>query len=174
MGAMTNTTSPSSFYNQGAVVQSTSNGSIADSVVAENNAATYAAEAAASAAIAATSLNGEIICTIDGNGSAIGTGVKADFPIGFACVINSMTLVADQTGSIVIDIWKAPLTSFPPTVSNSITASDPPTLASATHVQDNGLSGWTTQINAGDVLRFNVNSASTVTRVALALQITKG
>lgn len=170
---MTNTASPTSFYNQGTTVYSTDNGSIADSITAENEAAASAVAAAASAATAAAANNGEVVAVIDGSGAAITTGVKVDIPVGFACIINSMTMVADQNGSIVVDIWKAPFASFPPTSSNSITASDKPTLSSAQSVQDTALTGWTVNIKAGDVLRFNVNSAATVTRVTIILQVTK-
>lgn len=117
--------------------------------------------------------NGEIVLVIDGGGSAITTGIKSDLPVSFNCTINSMTLVADQVGSVVVDIWKTPFAAFPPTSSNSITASDKPTLASAASATDAALTGWTTTINAGDILRFNVNSAATVTRATLILQITK-
>ena len=108
---------------------------------------------------------------IDGGGSAITTGVKGDVVVDFAGVIESATLLADQSGSIVIDIWKDVYASFPPTVADTITASAKPTLSSADHSQDTTLTGWTTAISAGDVLRFNVDSASTVTRVTLALKL---
>jgi hypothetical protein len=34
------------------------------------------------------------------------------------------------------------------------------------------LTGWTTAVAAGDVLRFNVDSVATVTRVVLQLDVT--
>jgi len=110
---------------------------------------------------------------IDGGGSAITTGVKGDLRIPFNCTILSATLMADQSGSIVIDIWKDSLANFPPTVADTITASAKPTLSSATNSEDKTLTGWTTTINSNDTLRFNVDSATTVTRVTLALMIIK-
>src|SRR3990167_10364308 len=47
-----------------------------------------------------------ITYVIDGGGSVISTGIKGDLEIPFGCTITRATLVADQTGSIVIDIWK--------------------------------------------------------------------
>jgi hypothetical protein len=35
------------------------------------------------------------------------------------------------------------------------------------------LTGWTTSISAGDVLRFNVDSVTTCTRVTLSLLVTR-
>jgi hypothetical protein len=34
------------------------------------------------------------------------------------------------------------------------------------------LTGWTTSISAGDTLRFNLNSVTTITRVVLTLTVT--
>jgi hypothetical protein len=111
--------------------------------------------------------------TIDGGGAAPSAGVKGYLYVPFACTINSVTLAADQSGSAVIDIWKVAYVSFPPTVTNTITASDLPTLSSAQDYQDSTLTGWTTSVNAGDVLAFNVNSASTLTRINLVLKVTR-
>ena len=110
---------------------------------------------------------------IDGGGSAITTGIKGDLEVPFDCTINRVTLVADQTGSIIIDIWKDTYANFPPTVADTITASAKPTLSSATKSQDSTLTGWTTAITAGDTLRFNVDSVTTLTRVLLSLKVTK-
>ena len=93
--------------------------------------------------------------------------------VPFDCTINRATLVADQTGSIVIDIWKDTYANFPPVDADSITASAPPTLSSAVKSQDSTLTGWTTTITTGDILRFNVDSITTITRVTLSLKVTK-
>jgi hypothetical protein len=110
---------------------------------------------------------------LDGGGAAITTGVKLDIEVPFACTITANRLFADQSGSIVIDIWKDTYANFPPTVADTITASAKPTLSAASKSQDTTLTGWTTAIAAGDVLRFNVDSAATVTRVTLSLTISR-
>lgn len=114
-----------------------------------------------------------ITFVIDGGGSAITTGIKGDLEIPFNCTINRATALADQSGSIVVDIWKDSYTNYPATDADSITASAPVTISTATKSQDTTLSGWTTTITAGDILRFNVDSASTVTRVTISLKVTK-
>ena len=58
------------------------------------------------------------------------------------------------------------------TDADSITASAPVTISSATKAQDATLTGWTTAISAGDVLGFNVDSASTVTKATLTIKVT--
>lgn len=110
---------------------------------------------------------------IDGGGSAITTGIKGDIVIPFTGTINQVTLLADATGSIVIDLWKDTYANFPPVVGDSIVASAKPTLSSAAKSQDSTLTGWTTTVAAGDIIRVNVDSAATVQRVTLALKITR-
>ena len=110
---------------------------------------------------------------IDGGGSAITTGEKGHLEIPFACTIDQVTMMADQSGSIVVDIWKDTYANFPPTDADSITASAPPTISTAQKSQDATLTGWTTAIAAGDILAYNVDSCSTITRVTISLKVTR-
>lgn len=108
---------------------------------------------------------------IDGGGAAIATGTKGMIVVDFAGVLEAATLLADQSGAIVIDVWKTTYAGAPPTAANSICASAKPSLSSAQKSRDTTLTGWTTTIAAGDVLRFSVDSASAVQRVTLALTV---
>ena len=115
--------------------------------------------------------NASLTFIIDGGGSAITTGQKGHLEIPFACTIKRVTMLADASGSIVVDIWKDTYANFPPTDSDSITASAPPTISSAQKSQDSTLTGWTTSISAGDILAFNVDSCSTIKRVTISLKV---
>ncbi len=108
---------------------------------------------------------------IDGGGSAITTGIKGDLYIPFDCTITAATLLADQSGSIVVDIWKDTYANYPPTGADAITASAKPTITTATKSTDATLTGWTVTVTAGDTLRFNVDSITTLTRATLALDV---
>lgn len=114
---------------------------------------------------------------IDGGGSALTTGMKGYLEVPYACTISQATLLADQSGSVVVDIFRSTYSAFaPPThpvSGDKLTASAPPTISSATKSQDATLTGWTTSLAAGDVLGFNVNSATTVTRVTCSLKVTR-
>lgn len=121
----------------------------------------------------AGTLTATLFYVIDGGGSAITTGVKGDLRIPFGCTITAAEALADQSGSIVVDIWKDTLANYPPTDADSITASAPVTLSSAAKSENTTLTGWTKSIAAGDCLRFNVDSASTVQRVTIMLKVTK-
>jgi len=110
---------------------------------------------------------------IDGGGSAITTGEKGHLEIPFACTIQQVTLLADQAGDIVIDIWKDTYANFPPTDADSICGGNEPAISSAQKSQDSTLTGWTTSISAGDILAFNVDSCATITRVTISLKVAK-
>lgn len=110
---------------------------------------------------------------IDGGGEAITTGEKGHLKIPFACTIQQVTMQADRSGSIVVDIWKDTYANFPPTNGDSITASAPPTISSAQKSQDATLTGWTKAISADDILAFNVDSCATIERVTISLKVVK-
>jgi hypothetical protein len=103
--------------------------------------------------------------------TTVDTGINADIIIPYDCDVTSVTLLADQSGSIVIDVWKDTYANFPPTVEDSITASAKPTISSATKSTDSTLSGWTTSLSQGDILRFNVDSVTSIERVLLFIKL---
>ena len=110
--------------------------------------------------------------TIDGGGSAITAGTKGYVRVPFAGTITKATVLLDQSGSIVIDVWKDSYANYPPVDADSITAAAPPTVSSATKSEDATLTGWTTSFSAGDIFGFNVDSATTTTRAHLFLDAT--
>lgn len=112
-----------------------------------------------------------IYLVMDGGGLPITTGIKADVRIPYSGTVTGWEIVADASGYIVIDVWKDTYANFPPTVADTIAGTEKPTLSSAAKNQDTSLSTWTTSLTAGDWIRFNVDSASTVTRVALAIMV---
>lgn len=107
---------------------------------------------------------------IDGGGSAITTGVKVDLPVPYAGTVTGWDIYSDVSGSIVVDLWQDTYANFPPTVADTITGANKPTLSSATKNTASSLSWSLTQ---GSVIRVNVDSVATVTRVMIALRVTK-
>lgn len=120
----------------------------------------------------ASALIRPITFVINGGGAAITTGVKGDLYIPFACTITSATMLADQSGSIVVDVWRDSYGSYPPTVADSICGSAKPTISASNKSQNTTLTGWTTSIAAGSTLRFSVDSASTIQALTLTLNTT--
>ena len=129
--------------------------------------------ATASPSSPAGAAQGSFGITIDGGGSAITTGVKGYVEIPYDGTITGWTILGDVSGSCVIDVWKDTYANFPPTVADTIAGSEKPTLSSAIKNEDLTLTTWTTSVTTGDIIGFNVDSASTVTRVTLSIKITK-
>jgi len=114
-----------------------------------------------------------IVWVIDGGGSTISTGISGDLEIPFGCTIEQVTMLADQSGSIVVDIWGEQYSLYPPTVADTITASALPTISTDTDSQDSTLTGWTTTVTKGDTFRFNVDSVTSIQKLTLTLRVRK-
>lgn len=110
---------------------------------------------------------------IDGGGAEIADGVKGDIVVDFACTLVAWTLLADQSGAIKIDVWVDSYANFPPTNDDSIcNGHEPEIAASAAKAQDTDIADWSGEaITAGSVMRFNVDSCTTITRATLALKV---
>ena len=107
---------------------------------------------------------------IDGGGAAITTGQKGHLEVAFRMTVQGWTIIADQSGSIVVDIWKDTYANFPPTSGDTITGTEKPTLTAQQKNQDLTLTSWTTGLAVGDILAFNVDSVLTVTRVTISIR----
>ncbi len=108
---------------------------------------------------------------ISGGGVAITTGAKGFLPVPWACTISSWSLIADQSGSITIDILR--LNNAVP-VTSIVGAGTKPALSAAQFAGLQTPSGWTsTALAANDWLGFTVSTVATVTQVTLALNLAK-
>lgn len=113
----------------------------------------------------------EIAVAISGSGYVLDTGIKVRIPIYFPGTIVEATLLADATGSVVVDIWKDTYGNYPPTDADSITAAAPLTLSGAIKTTDTTLTGWTTAIASGDTLIYNIDSCSGIRDLTVGLKI---
>lgn len=137
-----------------------------------------AATARANLGVGAIGQLASIKCSIEvGFGdqtSAITSGEQQKIArAAFGMTIVGWTMEADASGSIVVDIWKDTYANAPATVADSITGSAKPTLSGSQKNTSTTLTGWTTTINEGDSIIFNVDSASTVKQVSLVIYGTR-
>lgn len=110
---------------------------------------------------------------LEGYGSAIGTGVRGHLYVPYPCFVVGVVLMADQAGDLVLDLWKGTVGTYPPVVGGSIVAAAKPTLSSAAVVSDTTLAGWSRTLAFGDILAYQVDAAATVTRVDVALLVSR-
>ena len=129
---------------------------------------------AGSLGLSSNQKTGAIGYTINGGGAVITTGIAGNgLVVPYNCTITGVTMQANTTGSIVVDIWKDTYANFPPSVADSICGSAKPTITSSNKSQNTTLTGWTTNVSAGDILNFNVDSVTSISNVVLTLTVTK-
>lgn len=106
----------------------------------------------------------------DGQGSPPTAGSVAFIVVPFSGTIDQWHIVADTSGSCVVDVWKA--AGSVPTDADRIAGTEKPTLSAAQLASDTSLTTWSTlAVTAGDVLGFELESAATLTRVAVEVRI---
>lgn len=113
-----------------------------------------------------------IVAVFDGSGSEIADNTQLDLRIPFACTLTSWTLLADVAGAIVVDVWRDVYGSFPPTDADALPGSgkEPTIAATNARAEDTTITDWVSDdLVAGDCLRFNVDSCTTITRATLTL-----
>jgi hypothetical protein len=113
-----------------------------------------------------------VIYELDGGGTALTGSFTRYVRVPFTGTITKWTLLADASGSIVIDVWKDTFANFPPDNADSITAGNEPELSTDNEAEDSTLTGWGTSVTAGDVFGFTVDSVSGLLWVSLTLEIT--
>lgn len=117
--------------------------------------------------------------TVDGSGSAVTTGIKGAIQVDFAGTIIGWSVIADQAGSLTIEVDKksssAPpnTPAIPNTTTDKISASAPIELSTAQSAASGttGVSTWTTSVSQWDVIQFNVATATTCQRVTAYIRI---
>jgi hypothetical protein len=107
-----------------------------------------------------------IAVTIDGQGTVLTPGVKADLPTPFNGRITGWQLIGDLNGNAVVDILVGdPVNDVP---YSSITGGNEPELTAVDAAVGDAL-GWNAQISEGDVLRYQLVTVDTIRRLTIAL-----
>jgi len=122
---------------------------------------------------AGAALPGTIGATFDGGGSALTAGAVRYVLVPYAHTITANYMLADQSGSAVVDVWRDTYANYPPTVADSITASAKPTLSSAIKSTDSTLTGWSTSGAADTIYAFKLDSVSTIQVLTVQLVVTR-
>ena len=114
----------------------------------------------------------------DGGGVAILAGAFIDIEIIRNCTISEWTMLGGPAGTIQISIYKCSYAQYDygsthPVVGDSIVASDPPKITgTATKGQGTALTGWSKSLSVGDILRFYIDSCTTIQKATLSLRLT--
>ena len=107
------------------------------------------------------------------NAVAAGTQDWAEVPVDGS--IAWITVLGDQSGSCVIDLWQDTYANFPPTVGDTMVGGGgtKPTLSAATKGQVTSFTGWaSTTVTRGSILKLNLDSCSGFTKLRIFVAIT--
>ena len=118
---------------------------------------------------AAADLTRTVNYVIDSGSLPMQVGDKGKLSLDVTGVIESVTVLCDQTGDIVFDISKCTFADYP--AFNSITAAQRVQLTNSNKYFDDVLNNWTTTIVAGDILNFSVISVTDVRRLLISLKL---
>lgn len=114
---------------------------------------------------------GHIGATFTAAPSAIAAGAAVEVIAPYSGTITDWVIVGDQTGSITVGVSKSDYTGYD--TLSSIVAAAPPAVSGAVKAASAVLTGWTTALVAGDVLRFSVSSSSGFTRATVVLNYSR-
>lgn len=105
--------------------------------------------------------------------NTIPTGQLTWFEVPYNLTVVGWTLAADQSCSLVLDLWVDAYANFPPTVADTVTGSEKPTLSAQQTNQDLALGSWSADWDKGEWVLVNVDSSSGGTKATLGLRVVK-
>jgi len=87
----------------------------------------------------------------------------------FDGVIDRWDIIGDDVGDAVIDVWKA--AGSIPTIADTITGTEKPTLTGQQLNSDDALTTWNDAVLEGDIIGFVLVSVATCKRIVCELQV---
>tara|TARA_B100000287_G_scaffold416259_1_gene450717 strand:- start:10015 stop:10698 length:684 start_codon:yes stop_codon:yes gene_type:complete len=106
---------------------------------------------------------------IDSGSIAMLPGSKGKITIDVSGIIESITVLSDQTGDVVFDISKSSYSNYP--TFTSITSGQRVQLTQTDKHFDDVLNNWDKTIIAGDILEFGVVSVNQIRRFLISLKL---
>jgi len=100
---------------------------------------------------------------------SVTAGIKGFIEIPFNLSVLSWKIMAEQAGSVSLDLWNCPFNSFPPIAANSIVGGNYPTLSSAQSSSSSTLTGWSPNLSAGSILALVINDSSVIHQITVSL-----
>lgn len=114
--------------------------------------------------------------TIDGGDLEVSDGSKGYAIIPFDCAITGWKILGDVSGSVEVDVKKGtfPAGGATPTTASLIgSGGTKPSITTAFSASSTDVTGWTTAITEGDVIEWNIDSCTTITRLNLIITCNK-
>ena len=91
--------------------------------------------------------------------------------IGYEATIERVDVLSGSSGSVELDIWKVPADNWPGDASYSMTGGQPVTISNSNKHINIPIGSWDTELEYGDILVYNVNSAANISLLTVTLYI---
>jgi len=106
---------------------------------------------------------------VDSGSADMNIGVKGSLALDVTGSIEHVQIMADQPGSVSVEIKKASYSSFP--TFQTITNGQYVSLSNGQIVRDDTLNNWDKIITSGDILQFEVISVNNIRRFLISLKL---
>lgn len=114
---------------------------------------------------------GQTGACFDGGLSVLVAPKYQDVVVPYTGTLTGWRVYAQQTGDITFGVAKCTNAAFP--TFTSIVGVASPSLSSADHAVSSGMTGWTTAVTAGDIVRFTLSTVSTIRAVVVVLDYSR-
>jgi len=104
-------------------------------------------------------------------GDEITAGIALDFRVPYNLEILAWSLLADQTGDILLDLWKDTFANYPPTIADTVVGTEPPEIIAGIKAELSPVTDWEAIWLKGECVRVNVDSVTDIARVTLCLDV---
>jgi hypothetical protein len=106
---------------------------------------------------------------IDSGSISMLAGNKGSVTLDVSGIIESLVILSDQQGDLILDIKKSNYTDFPTFA--SIVGGIYPQMTNSRKIRDDDLVGWDTTLVAGDILTFDVIAVNNINRFLVSLKL---
>jgi hypothetical protein len=106
---------------------------------------------------------------IDSGSFSMLSGNKGSMTLDVSGVIESLTVLSDQQGDLILDIKKSNYTNYP--TFSSIVGGTYPQMSNSRKIKDDILNNWDVTLVAGDILTFDVIAVSNINRFLISLKL---
>jgi hypothetical protein len=106
---------------------------------------------------------------IDSGSISMLAGNKGSVTLDVSGIIESLVILSDQQGDLILNIKKSNYTDFP--TFTSIVGGIYPQMTNSRKIRDDDLVGWDTTLVAGDILTFDVIAVNNINRFLVSLKL---
>lgn len=106
---------------------------------------------------------------VDSGSIAMLPGNKGSVTLDVSGVLESLVILSDQQGDLILDIKKSNYSTFP--TFSSIVGGVYPQMTNSRKIRDDNLNSWDTTIVAGDILTFDVIAVNNINRFLISLKL---